>query len=481
MPGCPASVYLVCILGHIFNDASALKLPQNILTLPDLDLESEAVEREIVEGDQHGASVALLAAAEKGRHHLEMVWALLALDYDLNDLQEWLSSTSPLPPSPSASLSRESHEGLVEDFRNLLENLRANRPDSDAVKALIVSLARAGGAHRVSSALQALQALGYSPQELQSWIEQKGKGQAPTKGPAARAIENSWNVYLLIDALKHSSRADVKQVLAHIGTQEMVNVLGIFTALGYDYNGLLKRLQESSKVETHSDFALLLKDLEAEAETRADVKEVFARLLRTGKLSSSFAKLQSMGYDLHAVKHWYQSHLRAPPPPPQPQQKDPAPGKLGEVFRNESMMLPAPAKRLLPETMQDTSVTSVPEPHLHALGDETKHLQDEKTPKSAQTTVAVAAEATARGIVEVPLLKASSSNSRLDKATGFDELLLQVHRAYKAEVIRLLSSEFRSGGRPRVEQAFAFLEAAGYNHKDVQAWLTGGPAPVRRM
>ena len=70
-------MYLVCIFGQLFHEAFALKLPKNTLELPD---HTEAVEREIAEGDQRGANTALLAAAEGGKGHLEMVWALLALD-----------------------------------------------------------------------------------------------------------------------------------------------------------------------------------------------------------------------------------------------------------------------------------------------------------------------------------------------------------------------------------------------------------------
>lgn len=478
MPGCPASVYLMCIFGQLFHEAFALKLPKNTLELPD---HTEAVEREIVEGDQRGANTALLAAAEGGKRHLEMVWALLALDYDPEDLQKWLSTASPL-----SNFSAEGYDrSLGEDVRNLLETIRANRPDGpEAVKALILNVARtggaqggAGGAHRVSKALQALQALGYSPQELQSWIERRTPGQAlVAKGPA-RAIENSWNVYLLIDGLKHSSRAEVKKVLAHIGGEEMVHVLGMFAALGYDYNMLLKWLQSESEEEeveipSNSDFALLLKDLEKEAETRAEVKEVFARMLKTGNLSSSFARLQSMGYDLDALKRWYQSRLKALPQPVH--QRDSRPGKLGEIFRNDSLTpttLKAP-KGLFHETLQ----------HLHSLGSAKRQEKASKAKRAAEGAVEVATAATAEraGTVEVPLKSSHSAHSGLDAAAkGFYELLGQVQRAHKAEVLRLLSSEFRSGGQPRVQQAFAYLEAAGYNHKDVQAWLTGGPAPLQ--
>ncbi|CAE7293687.1 unnamed protein product, partial [Symbiodinium necroappetens] len=467
MPGCPhlgpASVYLMCIFGQLFHEAFALKLPKNTLELPD----HTAVEREIVEGDQRGANTALLAAAEGGKRHLEMVWALLALDYDPEDLQKWLSTASPLPPSHFSNLSVEGYDrSLGEDVRNLLETLRANRPDGpEAVKALIRKVATLGGAGRVSKALQALQALGYSPQELQSWIERRTHGQAlVAKGPA-RAIENSWNVYLLIDGLKHSSRAEVKKVLAHIGAEEMVHVLGMFAALGYDYNMLLKWLQSESEEEeveipSNSDFALLLKDLEKEAETRAEVKEVFARMLKTGNLSSSFARLQSMGYDLDALKRWYQSRLKAPPQPVH--ERDSRPGKLGEVFRNDSLtpMLKAP-KGLFHETLQ----------HLHSLGSAKRQEKASKAKRAAEGAVEVATAETAEraGTVEVPLKSSHSAHSPVDAAAkGFYELLGQVQRAHKAEVLRLLSSEFRSGGQPRVQQAFAYLEAAGYNHKDVQ-------------
>ncbi|OLP86490.1 hypothetical protein AK812_SmicGene32403 [Symbiodinium microadriaticum] len=469
MPGCPhlgpASVYLVCIFGQLFHEAFALKLPKNTLELPD---HTEAVEREIAEGDQRGANTALLAAAEGGK--------------DPEDLQKWLSTASPL-----SNFSAEGYDrSLGEDVWNLLETIRANRPDGpEAVKALILNVARtggaqggAGGAHRVSKALQALQALGYSPQELQSWIERRTHGQAlVAKGPA-RAIENSWNVYLLIDGLKHSSRAEVKKVLAHIGAEEMVHVLGMFAALGYDYKMLLKWLQseeeEEVEIPSNSDFALLLKDLEKEAETRAEVKEVFARMLKTGNLSSSFARLQSMGYDLDALKRWYQSRLKAPPQPAH--QRDSRPGKLGEIFRNDSLTpttLKAP-KGLFHETLQ----------HLHSLGSAKRQEKASKAKRAAEGAVEVATAATAEraGTVEVPLKSSHSAHSRLDAAAkGFYELLGQVQRAHKAEVLRLLSSEFRSGGQLRVQQAFAYLEAAGYNHKDVQAWLTGGPAPPLQM
>ena len=428
-------VSLLCTLGSL---ALSLKIPKNILAFPDVD----AVEQEIVAGDRRSANFALLSAAERGgKPHLALVWAhLVMLGYDPEILLQWLSTPGKSPTAPEIRPDRvtsEARQVLFGNFEHLLDNIQSNHAES--VKGFIVALAKEGGPHRVSSCLKALQVLGYSPQELQSWIQQKRLA-SPVAAGISTVVENSWDVHLLVHALSQADKSGVKRVLAQIVQRgragDMTKVLGRFAALGYDYNVLLQWLQSADTVDSaltlgpmpaglpgrlqdpkiqDEDFPVLLKDLKAG--DHAGVKAVFARMLKKGHLPSAFASLQTLGYDLDALKQWYQSgdekllgELRKPPQMHTQNQRSPtvtsrAPdphGHLGTkssevklhrlndtdaLFRNDSVVLTRAlvnadmdtAKRALRDMLQggQRGKTKVAETmtHLRSLGFEVSDIE----------------------------------------------------------------------------------------------------------
>ena len=490
-------------------EAFALKVAKDHFFESDLDV----VERRIREGDQRGSNEALLAAAERGKQHLAMVLAELAVrGYDPEEIQVFLSAQWRKPFSALPGV----HPVNTASFQALLEDIEKNRPA--AAKEIIIAMAKEGGPHRLANSLKALQLLGYNPKELQTWI-QGTSAVILARGPT-RVAASMWNIHLLLEALQRADKSGVKNVLAQVvkngGTKEMTWLLGSFAAMGYSYTALLQwlqsagtakapdlqierteaqqaqRVQQAQKVqepektqhvqhvqqaqqapepeeeEEDLDFKVLIGGIKTG--NRPQVKESFARIWNKGGLETAFSRLQAMGYDLDAIKEWYEfegfeREVHAP------FTSMVAVNETVSVHMNGSIMLTKAfvesdmemAKTALKGMLQRDALAQLT--HLHALGFNVASMKRWLTAHERASSHA-----------------STNGDSPLSVSDGsFQEILTGLQHSNKTQVIKQLAFNFRRGGKRRLEDLFSRLEMAGYSAQTVQAWLgdTSPAAPSR--
>ena len=479
---------LLFLLGPLSIDlsVSALKLPtDDVRDLADL----HALEREIQDGDRRDANFALLAAANRGgQQHVSLVLALLAAEgYDVDMLQQWFSGGGVPPFVGAAGIASEAKRvALARSFQSLLEGIRADRPQ--AAKALIVKMAEDGGQARVSNTLKALLLLGYDVKAFQTWIE---GGPALPKPSPAKVAQNPWHMHLLIEALQRADRKAVKKVLAGIvrqgGLADMTRVLGSFAAMGYDYVGLMQWLQSEEGAKPPSkpkiadpELALLLQGLQAG--DRSQVKLAFAGFLKKGDLSTVFAKLQAMGYDLEKIKRWYKEDLQFRRGQEFPIRADSHQGRLQassaseahsemltRAFVNSDALM---AKRLPLDMVQhggkdgETDVATV-FGHLQSSGFQVASMGNRLNNQThSNHSNAFRGHHKGSGVLqEVAGADSSSEDSKV--------LAASFKNASKETALRYMAHMLGNGGTARIEKAIAGVSVWGSDPGSSQIWLDG--------